>query len=49
MNVSVLDDEMMKNIILNYLNVNIPKWQSEGEKELSDKRCVWHWVKYNIR
>ena len=36
MNVSVLDDEGY----LNYLKVNIPKWQSEGEKELSDKRGV---------
>ena len=45
MNVSLLDDEEY----LNYLSVNIPKWKSEGEKELSDKRYVWDWIKYNIR
>jgi len=45
MNVSLLDDEQY----LNYLSVNIPKWKSEREKELSDKRCVWDWIKYNIR
>ena len=45
MNASLLDDEEY----LNYLNVNIPQWIAEGEKELSDKRCVWDWVKYNIR
>ena len=45
MNVSLLDDEEY----LNYLSVNIPKWKSEGAKELLDKRCVWDWIKYNIR
>ena len=45
MNVSLLDDEEY----LNYLSVNIPKWKSEGERELSDKRSVWDWIKYNIR
>jgi len=44
MNVSLLSDEEY----LNYLNVNIPKWKSVGERELSDKRCVWDWIKYNI-
>ena len=32
MNVLLLDDKEY----LNYLSVNIPKWNSEGEKELSD-------------
>ena len=45
MNVSLLDDEEY----LNYLSVNIPKWKSEGGKELSDKQSVWDWIKYNIR
>ena len=45
MNASLLDDEEY----LNYLNVNIPQWIAEGEKELSDKRCIWDWVKYNVR
>lgn len=41
MNVSLLDDEEH----LNYLSFNIPNWKSEGERELSDKRCVWDWIK----
>ena len=45
MNASLIDDEEY----LNYLNVNIPQWIAEGGKKLSDKRCVWDWVKYNIR
>ena len=45
MNVSLLDDEEY----LNYLSVNILKWKSDGEKELSDKRCMWDWIKYDIR
>jgi len=45
MNVSLLNNEEY----LNYLSVNIHKWKSEGERELSDKRCVWDWIKYNIR
>ena len=36
MSVLVLDGEDY----LDYLKVNIPKWQSEGEKEMSDKRSV---------
>ena len=45
MNVSLLEDE-------NYLEellIDIPKWKQEGEIDLSDKRCVWDWIKYNIR
>ena len=45
MNASLLDDEEY----LKYLGANIPRWTSEGENQLSDKRCVWDWVKYNIR
>ena len=49
MSVSPLDDEED----LNYLIVNIPKWKSEGENELSDQRCVCDWIKkiqnYNAR
>ena len=45
MNVSLLYDEEY----LNYLRVNIAKWKLEGEQELSDKRAVWDWIKYNIR
>ena len=43
-NVSLLDDEEH----LNYLSFNITNSKSEGERELSDKRCVWDWIKYNI-
>ena len=45
MNVSLLDDENY----LEQLRINIPKWKQERENELSDKRCVWDWIKYNIR
>ena len=45
MNVSLLDDENY----LEQLRINIAKWKLEGENELSDKRCVWDWIKYNIR
>ena len=34
MNASLLDDEEY----LNYLDANIPRWTSEGENQLSDKR-----------
>ena len=45
MNVSLLDDENY----LEQLRINITKWKQERENELSDKRCVWDWIKYNIR
>ena len=45
MNVSLLEDENY----LEQLRINIPKWKQEGEIDLSDKRCVWDWIKYNIR
>ena len=45
MNVSLLEDENY----LEQLRINIPKWKQEGEIDLSDKCCVWDWIKYNIR
>ena len=45
MNVLLLEDENY----LEQLRINIPKWKQEGEIDLSDKRCVWDWIKYNIR
>ena len=45
MNVSLLDDENY----LDQLRINMPKWKLEGESELSDKCCVWDWIKYNSR
>ena len=44
-NVSLLEDDNY----LEQLRINIPKWKQEGEIDLSDKRCVWDWIKYNIR
>ena len=41
----LLDDEEY----FNSLSVNIPKWKSEEEKELSDRHWVCDWIKYNIR
>ena len=45
MNVSLLEDENY----LEQLRINVLKWKQEGEIDLSDKRCVWDWIKYNIR
>ena len=45
MNCSILDDEdYIKDISL-----KIPSWIADGERELSDNRTVWDWIKYNIR
>ena len=27
----------------------IPAWVEEGRRELSDHRCLWDWLNYNIR
>ena len=27
----------------------IPIWTAEGERELSDHRSTWDWIKYNVR
>ena len=45
MNVSLLEDENY----LNDLKNNIPQWKTSGTNNLSDKRCEWDWLKYNIR
>ena len=45
MNCSLLEDE-------NYVNdvaLKIPVWITEGEKDLTDNRSIWEWLKYNIR
>ena len=44
LSVSLLEDEDY----LKDLEKNLPKWKQEGE-ELSDRRSVWDWIKYNIR
>ena len=28
---------------------NFQAWMVEGEKELTDKRAIWDWIKYNIQ
>ena len=45
MNCSLLEDANY----INDLNLNLLKWKTEAERELSDKRSVWDWIKYNIR
>ena len=45
MNCSLLDDEEY----FNDLTEKIPVWIAEGREQLSDDRCVWDWIKYNIR
>ncbi|KAL9964507.1 hypothetical protein ACROYT_G028158 [Oculina patagonica] len=45
MNCSLLDDEEYVNSVIEM----IPMWITEGREELSDDRCVWDWIKYNIR
>ena len=45
MNCSLLDDEEY----FNDLTEKIPVWIAEGREQLSDDRCVWDCIKYNIR
>ena len=45
MDVSLLEDEDY----LNDVKLKIPQWKTTGMNELSDKRCVWDWQKYNIQ
>ena len=45
MNCSLLDDAEY----VNSTTEMIPVWIAEGREELSDDRCVWDWVKYNLR
>ena len=45
MNCSLLEDDDF----INDITVKIPVWLAEGNKELSDNRNIWDWIKYNIR
>ena len=45
MNCLLLDDEEYVNSVTEL----IPMWITEGREELSADRCVWDWIKYNIR
>jgi len=44
-NRSVLNDEDY----VNDITEKIPIWLVEGHKDLSDRRSIWDWLKYNIR
>jgi len=45
MNCSLLDDEeYVKDI-----TESIPIWLAQGHEELSNYRCIWDWLKYNVR
>ena len=41
----LLDDEEYVNVITE----SIPIWLAQGHKDLSDYRCIWDWLKYNLR
>ena len=45
MNCSLLDDEEYVKVITE----SIPIWLAQGHEELSDYRCIWDWLKYNVR
>ena len=45
MNCSILDDEDY----VSDITEKIPIWLTEGRKDLSDRRSIWDWLKYNIR
>ena len=45
MNCSLLDDEDCEEDIARMF----PLWIAEGQKEFTDNRMIWDWIKYNIR
>ena len=45
MNCSLLDDEEYEDDIARL----IPLWTAYGQKEFTDDRMIWDWIKYNIR
>ena len=45
MNCCLLDDEDYEEDIARM----IPLWIAEGQKEFTDNRMIWDWIKYNIR
>ena len=45
MNCSLLDDEDYEEDI----TMMIPLWIAEGQKEFTDNRMIWDWIKCNIR
>ena len=45
MNCSLLDNEEYEEDIARM----IPLWTGDGQKEFTDDRMIWGWIKYNIR
>ena len=45
LNCSLLNDKEY----VNELNLILPTWLRQGNRELSDPRSVWDWVKYNVK
>ena len=45
LNCSLLNDKEY----VNELNLLLPTWLRQGNRELSDPRSVWDWVKYNVK
>ena len=45
MNCALLEDDRYVEDVAS----KIPVWLAEGYKDLSDKRNIWDWLKYNIR
>ena len=45
MNCSLLDDEEYEEDIARM----IPLWTAEGQKQFTDNRMIWDWIKDNIR
>ena len=44
MNCSILEEESY----INDITQKIPIWVAEEQKELTDNRTTWEWIKYNI-
>ena len=44
MNCSILEEESF----INDITQKIPIWVAEEQKELTDNRTTWEWIKYNI-
>jgi len=45
MNCSILEDANY----IEEISHLIPQWVSEGQKEMSDHRNVWEWIKFNVK
>ena len=45
MNCSLLDDDNYQREVM----AKVPVWLAEGRFYLPDHRCIWDWIKYNLR